>query len=435
MTIKDNERRQLFLTLPSALGENLKSLTNAGQVRTSGKLPTPLTVNLSANPTNELALPGTVTIAPGKTLARFHLTRVADPGYRSIRVLDVVATAQGFEPAHVFTDLNESDLHTLDLAGRDLVYDAAAARIYASVPTFNNGLSNRVAVIDPITGSIERTIQVGGGPVALALTDDGRFLYVGLNGDLAVQRIDLRTFTAEAPFSLDGHFASDLEAIPGRPEAVAVNRWIIPPRQGARPVDLSIYVNGVRQSNAIPNVAALAASTKVKTIFAFGGTPDGRIGETLREIRVEDSGAVVARTTSVPLERTRWTSAGNLLFNGVGRVFDTESFVELPPVVEALGKFAAADPGRGRVFYLGDPVEFFGGSLGNATLAEGDLGTRTLGRTVGFQYTYPLGPLIRWGSDGLAFSTGDKLQILRTSLVPNGPPVNLSQRPDLRRHG
>lgn len=426
MVVKDNERRQLFLTLPSALGENLKSLTNAGQVRISGKLPTPLTVNLSANPTNELALPSTVTIAPGKTLARFNLTRIVDPGYRSIRMLDVVATSPGFEPAHVFTDLNESYLRTLDVAVRDLVYDAAAARIYASVPTFNNGVSNRVAVIDPITGLIERTIQVGDGPVALALTDDGRFLYVGLNGVLAVQRLDLRTFTAEAPFPLDGHFAGDLEAIPGRPEAVAVNRWIIPPRQGARPVDLSIYVNGVRQSNAIPNVAALAGSTKAKTIFAFGGAPAGRIGETLREIRVEDSGAAVARAASVPLEGTLWTSAGNLLFNGVGRIFDIDSFEELPPIAEALGKFTAADPRRGRVFYLGDPVEFFGGSLGNATLAEGDLGTRTLGRSVNFKYTYPLGPLIRWGSDGLAFSTGDKLQILRTSFVPNGAPVNLN---------
>src|SRR5688572_30652369 len=80
---------------------------------------------------------------------------------------------------------------SLSLPTNDLVYDPHSGRLYASIPGSAGADGNSVVPIDPATGAVGTPIPVGSEPGKLALSDDGRYLYVGLNGENAVRRVML----------------------------------------------------------------------------------------------------------------------------------------------------------------------------------------------------------------------------------------------------
>src|SRR5437879_14789 len=71
-----------------------------------------------------------------------------------------------------------ADVRPLKLAAYDIVYDPSRGKMYASVSAGPVGPLDSVAVIDPESGAVGPFVPVGGEPGALALSDDGRFLYV-----------------------------------------------------------------------------------------------------------------------------------------------------------------------------------------------------------------------------------------------------------------
>jgi DNA-binding beta-propeller fold protein YncE len=86
----------------------------------------------------------------------------------------------------------------INLATNNLNSDPVSKRIYASVP----GAPGNIAPIDPTTGTTGTAIPVGNGPTKLAGSDNGQFLYIGLDGEAAVQRVTLATQTAGLKLSL-----------------------------------------------------------------------------------------------------------------------------------------------------------------------------------------------------------------------------------------
>lgn len=120
------------------------------------------------------------------------------------------------------------DVRSIALVHRDLVYDAARRRYYASVPGTVVGQGNRVASIDADTGAVSWSGVVGSDPGALALAGDGASLYVGLDGSSEVLRLALPGMTELSRTALpSGGFggplvAQTLAASPTAPGTVAV---------------------------------------------------------------------------------------------------------------------------------------------------------------------------------------------------------------------
>jgi len=88
---------------------------------------------------------------------------------------------------------------------RDLVYDPLREGIWASVVFGSNifgPIVNSVALIDPVTGDVRTSIPLGSEPGKLALSDDGKYLYVSVSADTLIHRIDLETGAVGAPFGL-----------------------------------------------------------------------------------------------------------------------------------------------------------------------------------------------------------------------------------------
>jgi uncharacterized repeat protein (TIGR01451 family) len=111
----------------------------------------------------------------------------------------VSATTTDPHPANDSTSLTTTaqlpgathTIRRLNLETADLVYDPVSRRIHASVPSDSPAGGNSVIAIDPETGALEPPVFVGSEPGKLALSDDGQFLYVGLDGAAAVRRVDL----------------------------------------------------------------------------------------------------------------------------------------------------------------------------------------------------------------------------------------------------
>lgn len=303
------------------------------------------------------------------------------------------------------------------LLANDLVYDPFSDRLYASTPSSAGALGNRVVRINPYSGQIEADTFIGSEPQALAISDDGRYIYVDLDGAAAIRRYHVPTATAGLQFSLgnDPHtgpyYAEDMAVVPGNPNAVAVarrNRGFSPRHEG-----VAIYVEGVKLPN---ETAGHTGSNRIE----FGSSPTRLYGynnETTefgyRRMTVDDNGVSVLDVT------------GNLISNfGVdieyddGRIYATSG-----RVIDAEGRVLI---GTYPVSGLVEPDS----SVGRTFFLTGSGSVRTVSAFDQQQFLLQdfldvpgvsgtAGSLVRWGRDGLAFcTTGGQVFLIRSEIVP-----------------
>ncbi len=86
------------------------------------------------------------------------------------------------------------DTRSVTLQHNALVYDARRGVYYASVPGAVQGTGNRIATLDPASGTVTHSLPVGSEPNAMAIAADGASIYVGLDGSGEVVRLALPGF-------------------------------------------------------------------------------------------------------------------------------------------------------------------------------------------------------------------------------------------------
>jgi len=92
---------------------------------------------------------------------------------------------------------------TLDnLTPNHILWNPDNSRLYASIPGAAGPWGNSIAVVNPSNQSIESTIFAGSDPDVLALSPDGAFLYVGLDGSASIARVNLATSAVDLTFVL-----------------------------------------------------------------------------------------------------------------------------------------------------------------------------------------------------------------------------------------
>jgi hypothetical protein len=114
----------------------------------------------------------------------------------------------------------------LNLSAASLASAPSAKFVYASMPAWSSTNPNTVLPIDAETGNLGTPIAVGNDPGLIALTSDGKYLFVVANQDQTVQRINLSKNSVEKIFNFPPNNCSycglqtavDLKAIPGSPE-------------------------------------------------------------------------------------------------------------------------------------------------------------------------------------------------------------------------
>lgn len=115
------------------------------------------------------------------------------------------------------------------VTANDIAGDPVRQLIYASVPSAAAKYGNSIVTIDVATGTVLGSVFVGSEPNRIAVSDDGQFLYVALDGSSSVQRLLLPSMALDVRVSLgsDNFFgpntALDLQVAPGSPHVWAVS--------------------------------------------------------------------------------------------------------------------------------------------------------------------------------------------------------------------
>src|SRR5215470_4237913 len=211
-------------------------------------------------------------------------------------------------------------IRTINISVNEMVYDPISKKIYATVPSSAGANGNSVTVIDPMTANVGPSIFIGSEPNKLAISDDGKYLYVGLDGAAAARRFNIQTLTPEIQFTLGNDtfggplLATDIAVMPGCSETVLVARGGSSSSGGT----IAVYDNGVRRGPANPTEnfsGAIAFGTSPVTVFTFNGSDLRRASITGNGLKSLDStgGLLSGGTTDIKV-------GGNLIFTPTGRV-------------------------------------------------------------------------------------------------------------------
>ncbi len=80
-----------------------------------------------------------------------------------------------------------------------LIFDPFSRQLYASIPSVATGIAgNSIVPVNPFNGSVGTPVSVGSEPDPLSETDDGNYLWVGLDGASSLAKFNLLTQTNDA---------------------------------------------------------------------------------------------------------------------------------------------------------------------------------------------------------------------------------------------
>jgi uncharacterized protein (TIGR03437 family) len=293
----------------------------------------------------------------------------------------------------------------------DLVFDSGRELIYASLSTSifqPNQPADNVVAIDPESGSIKSTVAVAGSPGPMAISDDGKYLYVGRGSDNSVVQIDLDSFTIVSSFQAGSQIVA-LAVMPGHPATVAVGQSAGTTTQ----LPLTIFDNGVPRmpSVIVPDAHSLFFNSD-GTLYA-GAFCNPYCGPGISQVTFGASGT--PSVSPVFGDGSAFGINNGLLYSTTGHIWNLTGFA-------LAGDFGASGAG----FLL--PLQ------GRALLANGDLlmafdmpSQLPLGALSLADSTDPLGfpplpeRLLQWGADEVAFTFEHNLLSFHTPLAGPAP--------------
>lgn len=302
-----------------------------------------------------------------------------------------------------------TSLRTLNVPAVDMVYDAHSARLYVSLGAQTPRL-NRILAIDPLTGAVTDSVIVGGDPGSLAVSDDGRTLWVELAATHQILPVSLPSLTPGVPFSTDGHYVAEIHPLPGSPGTIAValeNPWSSPRYRG-----VAVYDHGVRRAQtAASHIGSNSISWGEDETVIYGA--DGETSERgFRTLRVDASGVRETRMTGgMTWAYSRIRYASGRVYTNAGAVIDASRHQQVGSV-PAGGMVLYPDAALGRLFYVSDGL-FTAYDMNTFQT----LGSFSVGGMFGEHPANARPRLVRWAPDGLAYRVDDTIVIFRSPLA------------------
>ncbi|MGB7923645.1 MAG: FG-GAP-like repeat-containing protein [Pyrinomonadaceae bacterium] len=309
------------------------------------------------------------------------------------------------------------------LTTNDIIYDPFTRMIYASVPSSAGINGNSIVAINPFTGAVGSPIFVGSEPGKLALSDNGQYLYVALDGAASVRRFDLATQTPGLQFAVGNStfngplYVEDMAVLPGNADAVAISRR----NQGFSPKHegVAIYDNGVQRSGTTPthtgsNAIEFSASASMLYGYCNESSEFG-----FRRMNVSGTGVAVASNAQNLISgyNVDIKFDDGLIYSTTGRVINpqTNGLVGTFTLQSQFANLVQPDSKTGRAYFVS-------GSGSTTTVQAFDQRT-FVALSSPFPVTGVSGTptsLIRWGASGLAFrTTGGQVILVRSPLVPS----------------
>jgi hypothetical protein len=294
--------------------------------------------------------------------------------------------------------------------GDDLVWDESASKIYVSMPGTQGDSGDTIASMDPVAGTVTNTPFLGSNPDRLSLSSDSKYLYVGLDGESAIQQLALPDFTVNTAWSLgidssNGPYSAlDLQAAPGSPQTTAMilANFDLGPSSAA----VAIYDGSTPRPNELQtgfySFESLQWAGSGNSIYAV----DQSGPQSFLVLGVSASGVVLDQH----YDRVFDSSSTSVHYDaGTGMVYTDQGQVIDPSNGTIVGSFGASgiavpDSTLNTVFIVGQTAAQVGTtsftieSFNQTTFASID--SVVIDNVVGIPTAF-----IRWGTNGLAFTT------------------------------
>lgn len=248
------------------------------------------------------------------------------------------------------------------VTANDLLYDTGRDVIYASIPSGGGTSGNSVVALSR-AGEVINAIFVGSEPNVLALSADGRYLYVGIDGAAAFRRVDLEDGTVGPLWPLGyGHCglftAEDMVVLVDDPHAVAIARRNS--TCSARHEGVAVFDDGVMRPETTQSQSgsnAIEPSADPATLYGY----------------TQDSYDLGVRVLSVGADGITETNVVYGLISEFdidihhvdGLIYATDGRVVDPATLTLAGTYAARGPldvdsGAGTIYFV--ETSHFGGT-------------------------------------------------------------------------
>ena len=372
----------------------------------------------------------------------------SDLGTAGTIVVTVMNPAPGGGTSNAANFTVGTGAQVITMLANDLAWDPVNQVIYLSLPSTDGANGNTVQALDPTTDAFGASALAGSEPNLLSVSATSQFLYVSQLGSSTVQAFTLPDLSSSTTIQLGNsssfgpYYAMDLQAAPNADGTVAVVRGT-PPTSPEAQGGVLIYDSGTPRANVIcgPTQSGCTSSYVIDSIqWKSGGSEMfGSNNETSRfdfyTVPVDASG--FGTVSDYP---------GLASVNGLGYfsqihydattgyVYDDEGGIINPNTGTSVGTFAASgvmvpDGTLGAAFFLGQTQQDL--STTNYTLQSFDINTFV--PIESFTITNVIGKpthLIRWGTNGLAFTTIDITTTPPTGAVylVNGSLVGVSAK-------
>ncbi len=337
---------------------------------------------------------------------------------------------------------------TVNLAANSVAWDPKYERLYLSLPSAVGANGNAVQVVEPATGALGANVFAGSEPNLLSVSPNSRYLYVGLDGASVVQMLTLPYLGTDIQIALGSnsifgpYFAYDLQASPAADETVAVVRSVA----GVSPAEeggVVIYDNGVARPDALCGFGGGCSGEGDADLFdSIQWNSDASL---MFAANNEDTGFDFY---TIPVTAAGFGTLTDYpgLAGGFGNaihydpvtqyVYDDNGSVIDPSSGTLVGTFDASglmvpDGSLGRAFFIGQNSSDVGSGTYTVTAFDihrmTPIATATVSNVIGSPTHF-----IRWGSNGLAFTSanigtsGGAVYILSGSFVASAsePPVD-----------
>jgi hypothetical protein len=325
-----------------------------------------------------------------------------------------------------------------NIDAKQWVYEPKSGLIYGSISAQSQNYTGQVIAVDPASSTVVHAWGLGNGPNQLAVSDDGQFLYVGLDGDAKVAQVTLPAGTVNFTVGLgnDPTFhnplvADALQVLPGHPHTWAVTLCgvgFVPCGVGIAVFDDTVMRANAAAENQLQPDILLSIGQDASTLY---GTTLHQIPSTTYKFAIDNTGITeVQEVTNFDSQSpggTQLDSDGTSIYVADGQIVDPATLTikgTIPGVASRAGiKVEAA---ASRVYFAGQnssfpPVDGLVDQIliGGAIVQAFDLKSQQLLGVIHMNEgtSPPTAQLFRWGISGLAIASETRLLMMRTSLT------------------
>ena len=303
----------------------------------------------------------------------------------------------------------------LPVVSNNMVFNPVNGLAYLSIPSTGSTVTgNSIVSMDPATGALGTPVFVGSEPGVMAVSDNGKTLWVALNGTVAIRKVDLVNNVAGAQYStaaLGNAAATAVLVLPGTTDSVAVTNSS----------NLGLYDAGVLRGSTVSvnGVYALQADSSRTELYAAGSNALQNYTYSTNGLTAKASNTTNNYSNSVTSSTFDEAQLANgKVFTDFGKVYDAESSGLLGSFTQGTTVLVGPtlyDAALSQVYVLSN-----GTSNGYSNYTQVSLFNPTDYSNTGksFQWNIPyyistptnslyLNPhrLARWGSNGLLLHT------------------------------